>query len=54
MIIDNVYVFTPDKAFVKGGLSWMGIRSDRFMEKRMRRSLTGMFWTEKAATPFRD
>ena len=25
----------------------MGIRSDRFMKKRMRRSLTGMFWTEK-------
>ena len=41
--------------FVKrAGLSWMGIRSDRFMKKRTRRSLAGTLWTEKAATPFRD
>ena len=53
MIIDNVYVFTPDKAFVKGGIILDGDKI-RFMKKRMCRSLAGMFWTEKAATPFRD
>lgn len=42
MIIDNVYVFTPDKAFVKGGIILDGDKIRQVMKKRMRRSLTGM------------
>lgn len=54
MIIDNVYVFTPDKAFVKGGIILDGDKIRQVYEERMRRSLAGTLWTEKAATPFRD
>ena len=54
MIIDNVYVFTPDKAFVKGGIILDGDKIRQVYEEKDAPSLTGMFWTEKAATPFRD
>ena len=55
MIIDNVYVFTPDKAFVKGRIILDGDKIRQVYEEKDAPQLKrGMFWTEKAATPFRD
>ena len=38
MIIDNVYVYTANKIFVKAVLFWTEIKLCGFMKKRMLRS----------------
>ena len=54
MIIDNVYVFTPDKAFVKGGIILDGDKIRQVYEEKDVPQLSGDVLDGKAATPFRD
>lgn len=39
MIIDNVYVYTPDKKFVKGGIILKGEQIQAVYEARIHQSL---------------
>mgnify|MGYP000264304226 CR=1 FL=1 len=41
MIIDNVYVFTPDKAFVKGGIILDGDKIRQVYEEKDAPQLSG-------------
>ena len=41
MIIDNVYVFTPDKAFVKGGIILDGDKIRQVYEEKDAPQLNG-------------